>query len=96
MNAGANDSFLIYVEMLSSQEHISFLIAAKVNDALRYHLHSARFNILQNVIKLELLKYATDLSYYSQVNTIMFWWFLIDQIVKPNRTRPAINKSFYK
>lgn len=100
MNAAPNDSFLIYVEVFSSQEQISFLITAKVNDALRYHLDSARFHVLQNVTRLELLKYVSDLSYcvlhYSQVKIIMFWCFLIDQIVKHSRTRPAINKGFSK
>lgn len=64
------------MEVFSSQEQISFLITAKVNDALRYHLDSARFDVLRNVTRLELLKYASDLSYcvlhYSQVKIIMF------------------------
>lgn len=42
------------MEVFNSQEQISFLIAAKVNDTLRYHLDSDRVDVLQNVTKLEL------------------------------------------
>lgn len=64
------------MEEFSSQEQISFIIASIANDTLRHHLDSARFDVLENVMKLELLVFMTDLScwvlHYSHIKIITF------------------------